>query len=292
MADNVKDWSPDPNDNDAAPPFGAPENATFIADCNNIDRQIMADARSQFEDQGWFNWGHVATNTGATTFTLAGGDYSAIYHSGRKLRIEDATTLYDTVDTVSYVNPNTIVTVVTGGLTAAMNGQTVSTGLPDEAYGLTEIQSDLDGKMDLVPPATPGNAMILDTVGQGVDAAVPLATLDITDVAVTLPSNNNTTSTALPVELQSKAYSFFNCYLIPTASAGSGFIADAEVASASTVGSDGNGWSFQVTDTNIVTALGDGNTGIIGSAGTKVTVNATNFSAIVRFVTVAQVVLP
>lgn len=178
---NIKDWSTDPNQNDSAPPLGAPENATFIADGNDIDRQVMADVRAQFEDQGWFNWGHVATNLSGTQFSIP-GDVTAVYQVGRNLRIEDAVTLYDTVAAATFVNPNTQVTVTTGGLTAAMNGQTVSTGIPATAtpsnvYDQDEIDTLLSNKMDLVSPAVDDNAMVMDANGQAVDAGVPLATI-------------------------------------------------------------------------------------------------------------------
>jgi len=287
---NIKDWSTVNSENNSAVPSGAPENQTFIADGNNIDRQIMADVRAQFEDLGWFNFGHVATNTGTSSFSVP-GDYTSVYLVGRKVRIEDSTTLYGTITDVSYVNPNTLVTVDITGLTAAMNGQTVSVGLPLESVNLTEVINDIgeleSGKMDLVSPAVDGNAMYTDGTGQAQDAGVKLATIATFDVDIAVPANNSQTTASLPAEIVSDGFTSVTCYFIATGAAG--FAAATWIPVASTVGTSQNGWSFEVTGSDLKMNKGEGGTGIMDGAGNKIDLNSTNFTVKVRFEQIGNV---
>jgi len=125
----LRNYSTTPANNELTVPFGAPVN-WYPSEVSPVVRQHMTDTRVQCENAEWFNWGHTATQTSATTFTIP-TDVRAIYLGGRRLRITDATVLVGTITAVSYSAPNTTVTVSldSGALSSLMNGQNVEVGI-------------------------------------------------------------------------------------------------------------------------------------------------------------------
>lgn len=81
----IKNWKTTASDNNATPPYGAPEGMQK-ASVNNVMRQIMADVRAYAEEGGWFDWGHTATYIDNKTFSVP-GDVAAIYTADRRLKI-------------------------------------------------------------------------------------------------------------------------------------------------------------------------------------------------------------
>lgn len=81
----IKNWKTTASDNNATPPYGAPEGMQK-ASVNNVMRQIMADVRAYAEQGGWFDWGHTATYIDTKTFSVP-GDVTAIYTADRRLKI-------------------------------------------------------------------------------------------------------------------------------------------------------------------------------------------------------------
>lgn len=127
----IKDWSTTPADNELSVPYGAPE-TWKPSDVDKVTRQEMATHRVQWEDAEWFNWGHEATQVNGTTFTVQ-TDLTGIYLVGRRLKINDSSTLYGTITSSSYSSPNTTIEVNldSGSLTSAMNGENVFVSIHD-----------------------------------------------------------------------------------------------------------------------------------------------------------------
>lgn len=114
----VKQWaSTAAGNNTGSPPDYPPENWA-PSEVNDWARQMMADARLQFEDGGWFNWGHTITYVSSTVFQVA-GNQSSFYLVGRRVRAEGSLTgtIAGTITNVA-VGANTDVTVFwdSGGL--------------------------------------------------------------------------------------------------------------------------------------------------------------------------------
>lgn len=113
----VSTWSTTAAENNATPPDGWPEGMPPNA-VNDSARENMAAHRRRWNDAEWFQYGdgsaaYTATYVSGTSFTIAGADVSAHYHIGRRVRVVAPTpgTLYGTITAVSYVNPDTTVTV-------------------------------------------------------------------------------------------------------------------------------------------------------------------------------------
>lgn len=122
---NIKNWSTTPASNNSASPNGAPEGMAPSA-VNDIMRQQMADHRTQWQDGEWFDWGHVPTRTGNTTFTVP-TDQTAVYTANRRLKCSDASTIYASILSSSYTAVTTITVVNgTGNLSASLTAVAVS----------------------------------------------------------------------------------------------------------------------------------------------------------------------
>lgn len=121
---NIKSWSKTPASNNSASPNGAPEGMAPSA-VNDIMRQQMADHRTQWEDAEWFDWGHVPTRTGNTTFTIP-TDLTAVYIANRRLKCSDATTIYASVLSSSFTAVTTVtVSGQSGSLSASLTAVAV-----------------------------------------------------------------------------------------------------------------------------------------------------------------------
>ncbi|MBI1275385.1 hypothetical protein GC177_05370 [bacterium] len=113
----IKDWSSNPANNIAGPPYGWPEGMAPSA-VNNCARQMMADIRTWYADSQWVNLGHEPSYLSANSFALA-GDVTGIYHKGRRVRLTDnGADLYATIADSGYGSPNTTVTVDLSSLTS------------------------------------------------------------------------------------------------------------------------------------------------------------------------------
>lgn len=117
----IKTWSATAASNDAAPPDGFPENMAPSA-VNDGMRELMAQVKTWYDDVEWRDPGHTVAYASATTFTIA-ADVTSAYTAGRRIRCDDATTLYGSVVSSSYSAPNTTVTVSldSGSLSASLS---------------------------------------------------------------------------------------------------------------------------------------------------------------------------
>jgi hypothetical protein len=117
----ISNWSTTPGNNNSAPPNGAPEGwASNMV--NDTIRQQMADHKTQWLEAEWFNHGDSGlSRASATTFKLT-GDVTARYLANRRIKCNDASTLYGSITTSSYLAPDTTVTVSldSGSLTASL----------------------------------------------------------------------------------------------------------------------------------------------------------------------------
>jgi hypothetical protein len=119
MPAGIKYWSTTAASNNSAVPFGAPE-GWFPSDVNNWGRQVMADVRSQCEDMEWFDWGHTPTFVSSSSFSVT-GDRTAIYTTGRRIKITDSSTLYGTIASSSFSSVTTVsVTLDSGSITGSI----------------------------------------------------------------------------------------------------------------------------------------------------------------------------
>jgi len=122
---DIKAWATSAASNNAASPNGFPEGMA-PSGVNDSAREIMAAVRRWYETAQWIDYGHVPTQTGATTFTLA-SDVTAIYAVGRRLKLTDASTLFGTVTASSYGAPSTTITVAldSGSLSGSLSAVAV-----------------------------------------------------------------------------------------------------------------------------------------------------------------------
>tara|TARA_R110001592_G_scaffold27004_2_gene100538 strand:- start:1930 stop:3924 length:1995 start_codon:yes stop_codon:yes gene_type:complete len=110
----VKDWSTTAgnNTNPGGGDLNFQENQ-LPSTVNNSMRQVLADLRTDFEDGGWFNYGHTTVYASSTTFTVASTNVTAIYTVGRRIRAVGSSTgtIYGVI-TASAFSTNTTVTIV------------------------------------------------------------------------------------------------------------------------------------------------------------------------------------
>lgn len=126
---NVSTWSTTAANNNATPPDGWPEGQA-PSTVNDCAREMMASLRSKFEDGEWFNWGHAPTFTGSTTFTTPTNTKS-VYPAGRRIRCNDATTLYGQVVDSTYTATTSItVALDSGNLSASLTAVAVANIMP------------------------------------------------------------------------------------------------------------------------------------------------------------------
>ena len=179
---DIKSWSASAAGNNAASPNGFPEGMA-PSGLNDAARETMAAVRRWYDDAQWLDLGDAPTQTGATTFTLA-GDKTAVYAVGRRLKLDDSSMLYGTITNSSYSNPNTTVAVAldSGSLTGALsavavgiltpgntsvptisvaNGGTGATSAPAALANLGAMANALTTRGDLVvEDATPAPARL------------------------------------------------------------------------------------------------------------------------------------
>lgn len=107
----LENWDKTPSNNSDTPPDGWPESTMTVNQINDTGRQMMADVREWYEDQGWANMGDTHTYASATTTTIA-TDETAVYLANRRARaIGSATgTIYGKIVSAVYSAPNTTIT--------------------------------------------------------------------------------------------------------------------------------------------------------------------------------------
>ncbi len=133
---------------DVQPPDGFPEGMD-PGQLNNSARESQAADRRQHERAEWIDFGDTVTRTSATSFNVVGLDATSRYTVGRRLRFEDASLLYGTVVTSSYVAPDTQVTV-------AMDAGSLTIALTAVSYG---INNPIDSSLGTAAFTTPGQGV-------------------------------------------------------------------------------------------------------------------------------------
>lgn len=125
----IKDWSTTPaNNNFSVLSGGCPENWA-PSQVNNVLRIQMANHKTQWLDAEWFDHGDSGLSRASNTSFKITGDVTAEYLAGRRVKCNDATTLYGVVSSSSYLAPDTTVNVT-------MDSGTLSTSLTAVALGI------------------------------------------------------------------------------------------------------------------------------------------------------------
>jgi cytoskeletal protein CcmA (bactofilin family) len=117
----IKSWSTTAASNNSASPNGFPEGMA-PSGVNDSARQVMADVRSWYQDAEWIDWGDSGiSRASASTFKIT-GDVTSRYLANRRIRCNDASTLYGLITASSYSAPDTTVTVAldSGNLTTSL----------------------------------------------------------------------------------------------------------------------------------------------------------------------------
>ncbi len=124
----IKQWFDTAAGNNTGSPPNYPTEGWAPSQVNDTIRQMMADIRLQFEDGGWFDWGHTITYVSTTEFQAA-GSHAAVYAVGRRVRAVGSLTgtIYGTISAVSAAT-NTDVTVTWDSGTLQSETLAVSVG--------------------------------------------------------------------------------------------------------------------------------------------------------------------
>lgn len=152
----IKNWSPTPASNNSAAPFGCPEGWS-PSSVNDWGRQTMGDIRTQFENAEWFDYGTSGLSRASATSFKVTGDLTSEYIAGRRLKCNDATTLYGAVASSSYSAPDTTINVTldSGSLTTSLTAVALSilrptnTAIPAFSNLATTGTSSLSGAVTL-----------------------------------------------------------------------------------------------------------------------------------------------
>ena len=133
----VKDWSTTAGSNTAPGDVNFAE-SQLPSTVNNSMRQVLADLRTDFEDGGWFNYGHTTVYGSSTTFTVASTNVTAIYTVGRRIRAVGSSTgtIYGVISASAF-STNTTVTIVWD-----------SGSLSSETLAISVSKLDINGHVD------------------------------------------------------------------------------------------------------------------------------------------------
>jgi hypothetical protein len=109
-----------------------PENMNPSA-VNDGMRQVQADVVSGYRDSAWQNWGDVPSRAAAAQFKIT-GDVTSRYVVGRRVRCNDASTLYGVITASAYSAPDTTidVTLDSGNLTASLTAVAIGSQSPTD----------------------------------------------------------------------------------------------------------------------------------------------------------------
>lgn len=153
MAD-IRNWK---TDADANAVIGAINWAEGMppALVNDSARAMMADLRGQFEDGGWFNFGHTVSYLGPGNLSVE-GDRRAIYSAGRRLRVDGATSgrLFGVVVGSSFDGGATNIVVAWNGAGPVHEALAVAVSLLDPASMPLPAQVMVADLRQPVPAAT------------------------------------------------------------------------------------------------------------------------------------------
>jgi hypothetical protein len=139
---DIKKWSTAAASNNASPPDGWPEGQA-PSTVNNCARENMAATKRWYIDAQWTDFDHTPTFLTTGSFSLA-GDLTTTYHSGRRLKIVDASTLYGTITSASF----STVTRVSVSLDSGELSVAISTVAPSILTNDNQsTPRDIDGKV-------------------------------------------------------------------------------------------------------------------------------------------------
>jgi len=171
MANNVRAWSTTAANNGTADADinaaeGCPPSAV-----NDAERQMMAKIKNTLVGIEYLDHGYTATFVSGNSFASP-GDLTAVYLARRRMKFDDSTTLYGTIQSVSYVAANTTVTMVmdtgttlTSNLTAAYIGIQAPTNLSAPANFNKEAYATTGGTSTAYTAAfTPKNVALTNGV--------------------------------------------------------------------------------------------------------------------------------
>jgi hypothetical protein len=118
----IETYSTTPGSNTALFPEGMPPSAV-----NDSARQLQADQATWYLDPQFIKQADTPVYVSTTSFTVS-TDKTAVYTANRRIKCNDASTLYCTVVSSSYSNPNTTVTVTldSGSLSASLSAVAIS----------------------------------------------------------------------------------------------------------------------------------------------------------------------
>ena len=109
---DISTWDPVAGNNDAAPPDGAPEGATLVADLNDIIRENMAATRRWYDNPSYRDLGHTLVSNAATNQIELEGDVQSAYAVNQPIEWDDAGgTKQGYITVIELVATNTILTV-------------------------------------------------------------------------------------------------------------------------------------------------------------------------------------
>ena len=105
-----------------------PENMAMSA-LNDGMRTVQADVRSWYVDAEWIDRGDPGVSRASNASFKITGDVTGVYHTGRRLKFYDASTLYGVIASSSYSAPDTTINVTT-------DSGNLSTSLTSVAVGI------------------------------------------------------------------------------------------------------------------------------------------------------------
>ncbi len=152
----IKNYSTVASNNNATPPNGAPEGATYVNQLTDIIRQERADIREWYETPGWRDLGHTPTFVSSTSFSVT-GNQTASYFINQRIRITDTSTLYGTISNVAFTTVTTVtVTLDSGSITSSISAVAVGLGDANRTVHYSTIAgtpATVVSSVDLAAPA-------------------------------------------------------------------------------------------------------------------------------------------
>jgi hypothetical protein len=123
MTSNIKDYSTTQSSNTSLNGISVAE-GMLPSNLNNAIRALMKNTRDWFNDAQWVEYGDgsgsfTAAYASGTSFTIAGVDVTAFYHTGRRVKIIQASpgTLFGTISSSSFSTNTTVnVTLDSGSI--------------------------------------------------------------------------------------------------------------------------------------------------------------------------------
>ncbi len=167
---DIKTWGPNASDqNSLGVPDSAPENATTVADLNDVIREVQAAVRRYYDAPEWRDLGHTPTFVATDQFSVGAGE-GASYIVGQRIRINDSTTFYGTISAVT-IDTITVTTDNAEELTVAISAVAVGPDLTNEPWrsllyaliGATNIFTE----QQRIEIAASTIGLVMDRVGNG-----------------------------------------------------------------------------------------------------------------------------